>query len=80
MLPAARAIAEAFAGAPALPHHEVEDAVRRALGPAGEAAGTYAALTAMEDLGFLWRPGPTPAWEPTLPSLVDTIREYAPGS
>lgn len=80
LLPAARAIAEAFAGAPALPHHEVEDAVRRALGPAGEAAGTYAALTAMEDLGFLWRPGPTPAWEPTLPSLVDTIREYAPGS
>ena len=76
----AGAVASAFEGVPALTHDEVEDTIRGAPGPVGEGAAVYEALTALKHLGFLWQPGPTPAWEPGIPSLMDYIREYAPAS
>ena len=76
----ARAVAESLRGVPALTHDEVEDTIRGALEPAGEGAAVYEALTALKHLGFLWQPGPTPAWEPGIPSLMDYLREHSRAS
>ena len=78
LLPAVRAVAEAFRGVSTLSSPEVRQAVLGAPGRAG--ADPRAAMTALKHLGFLWRPGPTPAWEPGIPSLMDYLREYAPAS
>ena len=80
LLEAARALAEAFRGGATLSAPAAKQAVRGALGRAGEGAGLLEALTAMKHLGFIWRSGPTPAWEPGIPSLMDYIREYVPES
>ena len=80
LLTAGRALAEAFGGGSSLSAPTVTKAVRGALGGAGEGAGLLEALTAMKHPGFIWRPGPTPAWEPGIPSLMDYIREYVPES
>ena len=76
LLGAARALAEAFAGTPSLPSHEVRETLRDALGPAGEDA--EAATTTMQHLGLLWQAGPTMTWEPGIPSLMDYLREQVP--
>ena len=78
LVPVARAVAEAFAGVSALTHDEVEDTIGGAIGPADEGSGVHEALTVLKHLGFLWQPGPTPAWEPGIPSLMDYLREHAP--
>ena len=80
LLGAARALAEAFGGGTTLSASAAKQAVRGALGRAGEGAGLLEAMTAMKHLGFIWRPGPTPAWEPGIPSLMDYIREHVPES
>ena len=80
LAPVARAVAEAFAGVPALSHDEVEDAICRALNPVGDGDAVFEALTVMKHLGFLWQPGPTPAWEPGIPSLMDYLREHTRAS
>ena len=80
LLEAARALAEAFRGGATLSAPAAKQAVRGALGRAGEGAGLLEALTAMKHLGFIWRSGPTPAWEPGIPSLMDYIREFVPES
>ena len=80
MLGAAEALADAFRGGATLSASAAKQAVRGALGRAGEGAGLLEALTAMKHLGFIWRHGPTPAWEPGTPSLMDHIREYVPES
>ena len=80
LLGAARALAEAFGGGTTLSASAAKQAVRGALGRAGECAGLLEAMTAMKHLGFIWRPGPTPAWEPGIPSLMDYIREHVPES
>ena len=80
LLAAARALAEAFRGGATLSTSAAKQAVLGALGRAGEGAGLLEALTAMKHLGFIWRHGPTPAWEPGIPSLMDYIREHVPES
>ena len=80
LLPAARAVADAFAEAASLPDGDIERAVREGNGVARSAADTAAAMTTLRHLGFLWRPGPTPRSEPGIPSLMDYIREHAPAS
>ena len=80
LLEAARALAEAFRGGATLSAPAAKQAVRGALGRAGEGAVLLEALTAMKHLGFIWRSGPTPAWEPGIPSLMDYIREHVPES
>ena len=78
LLPAARAVAEAFGGGSTLSSHGVREAVLGAWDRAGKGAGARETMTALKHLGFIWRPGPTPEWEPGIPSLMDYIREYAP--
>ena len=80
LVPVARAVAEAFSGVSALTHDEVEDTIGGAIGPTGEGAAAYEALTVLKHLGFLWQPGPTPAWEPGIPSLMDYLREHSRAS
>ena len=80
LVPVARAVAEAFSRVPALTHDEVEDTIGGAIGPTGEGAAAYEALTVLKHLGFLWQPGPTPAWEPGIPSLMDYLREHSRAS
>ena len=80
LVPVARAVAEAFAGVSALTHDEVEDTIGGAIGPADEGSGVHEALTVLKHLGFLWQPGPTPAWEPGIPSLMDYLREHSRAS
>ena len=80
LAPVARAVAETFAGVSALSHDEVEDAIRGALNPVGDGDAVFEALTVMKHLGFLWQPGPTPAWEPGIPSLMDYMREHSRAS
>ena len=76
LLGAARALADAFAGASSLPSHEVRKTIRDALGSAGEEA--EAATTTMQHLGLVWQAGPTMIWEPGIPSLMDYLREQVP--
>ena len=78
LLPAARAVAEAFGGRSTLSPPEVEETLLAALGRDGAAADPGEAMTALKHLGFIWRPGPTPDWEPGIPSLMDYLREHAP--
>ena len=78
LLPAARAVAEAFDGEATLSSPEAREAVLGALGGAGEGNDPREAMTALKHLGFLWRPGSTPDWEPGIPSLMDYIREQVP--
>ena len=77
-LPAARAVADALSGVSALPHREVADTIRWSLGSESDGRRAYEAMTVMEHLGVLCQPGPTLAWEPGIPSLMDYIREHAP--
>ena len=37
-----------------------------------------AARDTLRDLGFIWRTGPRPEWEPGIPSLMDYILEFVP--
>ncbi len=80
LVPVARAVAEAFSRVSALTHDEVEDTIGGAIGPTDEGAAVYEALTVLKHLGFLWQPGPTPAWEPGIPSLMDYLREHSRAS
>ena len=80
LLGAAEALAEAFRGGTTISASAAKQAVRGALGRAGEGAGLLEALTAMKHLRFIWRSGPTPAWEPGIPRLMDYTREYVPES
>ena len=66
LLAAARAVADAFRERQTLSPEELAEAA-----PA-------AALQAFRRLGFIWRVGPDPRWEPGIPSLMDYIREQVP--
>ena len=79
LLPAARAVAEAFVGVSSLPYAEVEAAIRGALGRSDAANDTAGAMTAMRHPGFVRRAGPAPVLEPG-PRLMDYIREHVPES
>ena len=78
LLPAARAVAEAFATRPLLTDPQVEAAVQQGLRDAGDPVGTAEAEQTLRRLGYVWRPGAEPAWEPGIPSLMDYMREHVP--
>ncbi len=78
LLPAARAVAEAFAARPLLTDPQVEAAIRQALRAAASPVGAAEAERTLRRLGYVWRPGGEPAWEPGIPSLMDYMREHVP--
>ena len=80
LLSAARAAAVAFSAGSTLRSREIEEAIRVSLGAAGEGSGAAEAMTTMQHLGLFWQAGPTMAWEPGIPSLMDYIRKEAPAS
>lgn len=75
LLPVARAVADAFENAGALSASALDDIVRGVVGD-GRTADIAAATRSLRHLGFVWRPGPTPEWEPGIPSLMDYIRAH----
>ena len=80
LLPAARAVAEAFEKRDRLDGAQLESAVRRGLGEPG--GGRQAAATAktLGHLGYIWRPDAVPTWEAGIPSLMDYVRTHAPAA
>ena len=76
LLATAAAVAAAFATRDLLSGAQLRGIVEESL--AAGAPGVDEALTALRHLGFTWRPGPEPFWEPGIPSLMDYIRKYAP--
>ena len=75
LLPVARAVAEAFGKGATLSAPALDDIVRGVIGER-PAADIAAATRTLRHLGFVWRPGPTPEWEPGIPSLMDYIRAH----
>ena len=78
LLPAARAVAEVFGSRESVGDSELEAAVRRGLGPDADEDAVEAAVERFGDLGFIWRAGAMPDWEPGIPSLMDYIRQVVP--
>ena len=77
LLPAARAVAEAFGERERLDGAQLEAAVRRGLG--GE-KGTAATAKTLGHLGYIWRPDAVPTWEAGIPSLMDYVRTHTPAT
>ena len=79
LLPAARAVAAAFAkGRSELSDEDLRAAVARGLGKKPGAGKTAAAERELRHLGFVWRAGVERGWEPGIPSLLDYVLEHAP--
>ena len=84
LLAVAWAVADAFGAGPpsrraaaTLGESEVKAAVRRGLGTA-EPEQVRDATEALFHLGFIWRAGGTPDWEPGIPSLMDYLWNQVP--
>ena len=77
LLPAGRAVAEAFAERPVLDTASLRHAISTAV-PDRDPAGVARVQHALADLGFIWGTSPDPGWEPGIPSLLDYIREHVP--
>ena len=77
LLSAARSVAEVFRERSAVRHGEVLAAVSRAPGFEDPAKAAQARRSLIH-LGFLWRAGAMPEWEPGIPSLMDYIRLVVP--
>lgn len=73
-----RTVAEAFMGHSVLTFHELNASIRRALGEEPDHERVVAIRDALRDLGYIWRLGPRPEWEPGIPSLMDYVREFTP--
>ena len=78
LLPVARAVAEAFAAQDRVSDAELEGAIRRGIGSDADDDAVDAAVERFAHLGFLWRAGGMPDWEPGIPSLMDYIRQVVP--
>ena len=78
LLPAARAVAEAFENRDRLDGQQLEAAVRRGLGEPGGEKGTAATAKTLGHLGYIWRPDALPTWEAGIPSLMEYVRTHAP--
>ena len=78
LLPAARSVADAFENSVLLDDAQLDAAVERGLRdePSREEIGD--ARSALRHLGYIWRPGARPRWEPGIPSLMDYMRETVP--
>ena len=77
LLPAARAVADAFEAQPRLDDVQLEAAVRRGLGTSCGEDRMAATKEELRSLGYVWRPEARPIWEPGIPSLMDYVRRYA---
>ena len=80
LLPAARAVAEAFENRERLGGAELEGAVRRGLGEPGSEKRPAATAKTLGHLGYIWRPDAVPTWEAGIPSLMDYVRTHAPAA
>ena len=78
LLPAARAVANAFDTRPLLDDAELEGAIRNGLGGAPGSERTDAAKETLRNLGYVWRPAAKPVWEPDIPSLMAYVQEHVP--
>ena len=80
LLPAARAVAEAFENRERLGGEQLEAAVRRGLGEPGGEKRTVATAKTLGHLGYIWRPDAVPTWEAGIPSLMEYVRTHAPAA
>ena len=80
LLSAARAVAEAFENRDRLDGAQLEAAVRRGLGEAGNGQRTAATAKTLGHLGYIWRPAAVPTWEAGIPSLMDYVRTHTPAA
>ncbi len=80
LLPAARAVAEAFENEERLDDAQLAAAVRRGLDGRSGSKRARAAMETLGNLGYVWRPDAVPTWEAGIPSLMDYMRSYAPSS
>ena len=78
LLPVARAVAEVLETRERVSDSELEEAIRRGLGSGVADDAVEAAVERFAHLGFLWRAGAMPDWEPGIPSLMDYLREVVP--
>ena len=76
LLPAARAVAEAFEGRAVLDAARLERAISAGINEAHP--GVASVRRTLSDLGFIWGTSPDPGWEPGIPSLMDYVLEFAP--
>lgn len=74
LLPAARAVAAAFATAETITDPELDDALDEAATNDGPPRAEVEET--LRHLGYIWRSGGVPRWEPGIPSLMDFILEY----
>ena len=84
LLAPAWAVADAFGAgppprstAPTLPEDRVEAALQHALG-AKDIERVRETTEALFHLGYIWRSGSEPDWEPGIPSLMDYVWERVP--
>ena len=80
LLPAAREVAAAFADRETLTDPQLTDTqLHEALDRAGATDGPPRAEAeeTLRRLGYIWRSGGKPRWEPGIPSLMDYILEHA---
>ena len=80
LLPAARAVAEAFEERERLDGAQLEAAVRRGLGGRDGEKRTAATAKTLGHLGYIWRPDAVPTWEAGIPSLMDYVRTHTPAA
>ena len=80
LLPAARAVAEAFEKRERLDGAQLDAAVRRGLGGRDGEERTAATAKTLGHLGYIWRPDPVPTWEAGIPSLMDYVRTHTPAA
>ena len=73
-----RTVAEAFVGRRVLTFHELDANIRLAFDEEPDHERVVAIRDALRDLGYIWRLGPRPEWEPGIPSLMDYVREFVP--
>ena len=78
LLRPARAVAETFESRAVLTDSELEAAIRRGFGEAAGDDEVVAAERKLRHLGFVWRAGAMPEWEPGIPSLMDYILREVP--
>ena len=80
LLPAARAVADAFEERSLLNDEELETAIARGLGEAQRPDAVTAARTALGQLGYVWRPETEPMWEAGIPNLMNYVQRYVLGT
>lgn len=84
LLPTARAVAAAFATSqggripPELTYDQMDAALADGLRADAESDSVAVARERLDHLGFVWRAGERPAWEPGIPSLMDYVLRHTP--